>query len=56
MTEIVATGDFPMFAELEDDPTLDLSLDSLFEFGLARLLDGLQELVGLESRHNGVVD
>ncbi len=46
MRAIVATGDFPMFAELQLEPTLDLTLDSLFEFGLARLLDGLDALAG----------
>ncbi len=42
MSGIVSSGSFPMFAELALDPTLDLTLDSLFEFGLARLLDGLE--------------
>ena len=42
MTGIVASGEFPMFAELAQDEDLDLTLESLFEFGLARLLDGLE--------------
>ena len=42
MTGIVASGEFPMFAELAKDEDLDLTLDSLFEFGLAKLLDGLE--------------
>jgi AcrR family transcriptional regulator len=42
MTEIVASGGFPMFAELAQVEELDLTLESLFEFGLARLLDGLE--------------
>lgn len=50
MTAIVSSGDFPMFAELAMDPSLDLNLDSLFEFGLARLLDGLDALAALNSR------
>ncbi len=41
MSAIVASGDFPMFAELAEDEDLDLTLESLFEFGLATLLDGL---------------
>ena len=41
MTGILASGEFPMFAELARDEDLDLTLDSLFEFGLATLLDGL---------------
>ncbi len=56
MTEIVATHDFPMFAELAADPALDLTLDSLFEFGLARLLDGLGALAGLDDRAIGVAN
>ncbi len=53
MRRIVSSGDFPMFAALESDPTLDLTLESLFEFGLARLLDGLEAL--LRRRHDGDV-
>lgn len=49
MTSIVSTGEFPMFAELAEDEDLDLTLESLFEFGLARLLDGLEVLVGRNS-------
>ena len=46
MTGIVASGEFPMFAELAQDEDLDLTLESLFEFGLARLLDGLEVSAG----------
>ncbi len=56
MHGIVESGDFPMFAQLEREPALDLTLDSLFEFGLARLLDGLEALAGRGHRCNGVVD
>ena len=42
MAGIVASGEFPMFAELAQVEDLDLTLESLFEFGLARLLDGLE--------------
>lgn len=46
MTGIVASGGFPMFAELAQHEDLDLTLESLFEFGLARLLDGLEVSAG----------
>jgi hypothetical protein len=43
-----AGGDYPMFARLarEPDGAVDFGLDTLFEFGLARLLDGLTALIG----------
>jgi AcrR family transcriptional regulator len=37
----VATGAFPMLAAVSDERSLELTLTTLFEFGLARLLDGL---------------
>ena len=37
----VATGGFPMLASIGREPTIDLNLTTLFEFGLSRLLDGL---------------
>jgi DNA-binding transcriptional regulator YhcF (GntR family) len=45
--EIVAGGDYPMFVLLaqEPDDAVDFGLDALFEFGLARLLDGLAALI-----------
>ncbi len=42
---IVATGSFPMFAEMAQLEDLELSLDTLFEFGLLRLLDGIEVFV-----------
>jgi AcrR family transcriptional regulator len=42
MTEIVSSGEYPMFVAMADADDVNLSLDSLFEFGLARLLDGLE--------------
>ncbi len=37
---ILDGGAFPMLARVSTQPDIDLSLDTLFEFGLARLLDG----------------
>jgi AcrR family transcriptional regulator len=42
MGEIMASGEFPMFAKVLAPEEVELDLDSLFEFGLHRLLDGLQ--------------
>jgi hypothetical protein len=44
---ILESGAFPAFSRLfaQPDLDLDLDLDSMFELGLARLLDGLEELV-----------
>ncbi|MGW2371562.1 MULTISPECIES: TetR/AcrR family transcriptional regulator [Kitasatospora] len=42
---------FPMFDALNRGPEIDLSLDALFEFGLARMLDGLGALI--EARGTG---
>jgi AcrR family transcriptional regulator len=36
----VATEGFPMLAAVTDERTIDLTLTTLFEFGLGRLLDG----------------
>jgi Tetracyclin repressor-like, C-terminal domain len=44
MAKIVSSGEFPMFSALFR-LDLELSLDTLFEFGLGRLLDGLEMLV-----------
>lgn len=44
---IAATGDFPLLSQLVDSD-MELDLDRLFEFGLGRLLDGLERyLAGL---------
>ena len=56
MNGIVSSGDFPMLAEIALDPSLDLSLESLFEFGLATLLDGLDTLARRGHETNDVVD
>jgi hypothetical protein len=50
MAKIIASGQFPAFAEMATAGEVELNLDSLFEFGLARLLDGL---AGLIQQHNG---
>lgn len=46
MTAILASGTFPMFTEIVTAQGVELSLDSLFEFGLARLLDGIEDFIG----------
>jgi AcrR family transcriptional regulator len=42
MEQIISTGAFPMFAEMAGVRDLEFGLDSLFEFGLLRLLDGIE--------------
>jgi AcrR family transcriptional regulator len=37
---VLAAGGFPMLTAIGAEPEIDMDLDSLFEFGLARLLDG----------------
>jgi DNA-binding transcriptional regulator YhcF (GntR family) len=49
MTQIVSSGEYPMFVEMATADDVNLSLDSLFEFGLARLLDGLDVFGGSAS-------
>ena len=48
MTEIVSSGEYPMFVAMANADNVELSLDSLFEFGLARLLDGLEMFARLD--------
>ncbi|MFE2751073.1 TetR/AcrR family transcriptional regulator C-terminal domain-containing protein [Actinosynnema sp. NPDC059335] len=44
LLDIVATGRFPMFSRVVRSE-LDMELDTLFEFGLARMLDGIGEWI-----------
>src|SRR6266536_47134 len=44
--EIIASGRFPMLAEVAALPDFDVDLDSLFELGLKLMLDGLARLIG----------
>jgi len=46
MAELLKSGSFPHLA-LVTGESIELDLDTLFEFGLRRLLDGLDELVQL---------
>ena len=48
MNAILASGGFPMFTEIVTVQGVELSLDTLFEFGLERLLDGIAVLVDRE--------
>jgi DNA-binding transcriptional regulator YhcF (GntR family) len=43
---VFAGGAFPTLARMSAQPEIDLGLDTLFEFGLARLLDGLATFLG----------
>jgi AcrR family transcriptional regulator len=45
LEQVLNTGSYPAFARLMAEPGLDLNLDSLFEFGLQELLDGLTALI-----------
>jgi hypothetical protein len=42
----VAGGGFPMLAAVSDEHTIELTLTTLFEFGLGRLLDGFATWLG----------
>jgi AcrR family transcriptional regulator len=44
---VFAGGAFPTLARMSVQPEIDLGLDTLFEFGLARLLDGLATFLGV---------
>lgn len=44
---VFAGGAFPTLARMSVQPEIDLRLDTLFEFGLARLLDGLAAFLGV---------
>ncbi|MEJ3652566.1 TetR/AcrR family transcriptional regulator C-terminal domain-containing protein [Actinomycetes bacterium KLBMP 9759] len=46
LVELVTDGPFPMFREVSGMGNYDLDLERLFEFGLQRLLDGLELMVG----------
>jgi DNA-binding transcriptional regulator YhcF (GntR family) len=45
MRKVLAGGGYPALAALFEEE-IDLDLDSLFEFGLARLLDGIAAMIG----------
>jgi AcrR family transcriptional regulator len=45
LTTIFASGRFPMLSSIAAQPDFDLDLDTLFEFGLKLLLDGLAVLI-----------
>lgn len=44
-TAIVASGPFPMLSSIAAQPDFDFDLDTLFEFGLKLILDGLAALI-----------
>ncbi|MBD9701748.1 TetR/AcrR family transcriptional regulator C-terminal domain-containing protein [Streptomyces caniscabiei] len=45
METIQAAGSYPILSTLFDQEEFDLELDTLFEFGLARMLDGVESLI-----------
>ncbi|MFF7494715.1 TetR/AcrR family transcriptional regulator C-terminal domain-containing protein [Streptomyces rubiginosohelvolus] len=45
LAEIQAAGSYPNLSTLFGEEEFDLELDTLFEFGLARLLDGVASLI-----------
>ncbi|BDH10324.1 TetR/AcrR family transcriptional regulator C-terminal domain-containing protein [Streptomyces hygroscopicus] len=51
---ILTSGSYPMYAEVSGIEEDVVNLESLFEFGLARLLDGMETLV--EGRAAGAAD
>ncbi|NYI05461.1 TetR/AcrR family transcriptional regulator C-terminal domain-containing protein [Allostreptomyces psammosilenae] len=52
-TEVVSSGAYPMYASFIDLPDDALDLDSLFEFGLERLLDGIEVLLSRTGAGSG---
>lgn len=44
-TPVIQSGCFPYLARLDNNAGVDLDIDALFEFGLARLLDGFAVLI-----------
>jgi DNA-binding transcriptional regulator YhcF (GntR family)/AcrR family transcriptional regulator len=48
---VIQSGRFPHLAKLDNNADVDFDLDALFEFGLARLLDGFAALI--EGRQRG---
>jgi AcrR family transcriptional regulator len=51
MSTIIASGPYPMLASLAGVPDVEIDLDTLFEFGLGLILDGIAALI--ESRSAG---
>lgn len=45
METIQTAGSYPILSTLFDQEEFDLELDTLFEFGLARMLDGVESLI-----------
>ena len=45
MAKAFATGPYPHLEQVISDPEADMDLDSLFEFGLARFLDGVEAMI-----------
>lgn len=46
MLALIASGRFPMLARLAEHPDFEFDLDTVFEFGLTAILDGLATLIG----------
>jgi DNA-binding transcriptional regulator YhcF (GntR family) len=44
---VIQSGRFPHLAKLDNNADVDFDLETLFEFGLTRLLDGFAALIGL---------
>jgi hypothetical protein len=43
--DVLLSGRFPLLASVGEEPDMDLDLDTLFEFGLRVLLNGIEALV-----------
>ncbi|MFF4404541.1 TetR/AcrR family transcriptional regulator C-terminal domain-containing protein [Streptomyces sp. NPDC001262] len=53
MERILAAGHFPVYERMFREADEEFSLDSMFEFGLARLLDGLEPFIAASQRRPG---
>ncbi|MEE6262740.1 TetR/AcrR family transcriptional regulator C-terminal domain-containing protein [Plantactinospora sonchi] len=50
LAAVLRTGAFPILAGITTRPDVDLNIDTLFEFGLARTLDGISALLDEHAR------
>ena len=49
LSRILASGSFPLMAQLTTQLDFDLDLDTMFEFGLQRVLDGIGVLIAMRT-------
>jgi thiamine monophosphate kinase len=45
LSDVLASGAYPTFLKVAESADFDFDLDTLFEFGLQRMLDGLAAML-----------